>query len=233
MNTRILLVEDDERLAELTAEYLTRNDLQVAIEPRGDAAESRILAEQPDLVILDVMLPGKDGFEVCRAVRSQYRGVILMLTARDEDFDQILGLELGADDYIAKPVQPRVLLARIKALLRRLPAAGEATSSDAETMIFGQFRISQATRTAQLSDQVIDLTTAEFDLLWLLAQHAGNILSRDDLLQQLRGIGFDGLDRSIDARISRLRRKLGDDPENPTRIKTVRSKGYLFSKHDW
>lgn len=232
MNTRILLVEDDARLAELTAEYLSRNDLNVSIEPRGDTAEARILAEQPDLVILDVMLPGKDGFEVCRAVRPQYRGVILMLTARDEDFDQILGLEMGADDYIAKPVQPRVLLARIKALLRRLPAPGEP-AGESEAMIFGQFRISQATRTATLGGTSIDLTTAEFDLLWLLATHAGNVLSRDDLLQELRGIGFDGLDRSIDARISRLRKKLNDDPENPTRIKTVRGKGYLFSKHDW
>ena len=232
MNARILLVEDDERLAELTAEYLSKNDLQVTIEPRGDTAEARILAEQPDLVILDVMLPGKDGFEVCRAVRQQYRGVILMLTARDEDFDQILGLEMGADDYIAKPVQPRVLLARIKALLRRLPAHDEHTGEN-ETMVFGQFRISQATRTACLGSDSIDLTTAEFDLLWLLASHAGNVLSRDDLLQELRGIGFDGLDRSIDARISRLRKKLNDDPENPTRIKTVRGKGYLFSKHDW
>ena len=155
-----------------------------------------------------------------------------MLTARDEDFDQILGLELGADDYIAKPVQPRVLLARIKALLRRLPTSNEV-ESDIESKTFGQFRISQSTRTAMLNSQVIDLTTAEFDLLWLLASHAGNVLSRDDLLQELRGIGFDGLDRSIDARISRLRKKLNDDPENPTRIKTVRGKGYLFSKHDW
>ncbi len=234
MTTRILLVEDDTRLAELTAEYLKKNDLEVSIEPRGDTAEARILAEQPDLVILDVMLPGKDGFEVCRGVRQQYRGVILMLTARDEDFDQILGLELGADDYIAKPVQPRVLLARIKALLRRVPAGtGEHAEPDHESMVFGQFRISQATRTASLNGDSIDLTTAEFDLLWLLASHAGNVLSRDDLLQQLRGIGFDGLDRSIDARISRLRKKLNDDPENPTRIKTVRGKGYLFSKHDW
>jgi two-component system, OmpR family, response regulator len=232
MNTRILLVEDDARLAELTAEYLARNDLTVNIEARGDTAEARILAEQPDLVILDVMLPGKDGFEVCRAVRPQYRGVILMLTARDEDFDQILGLEMGADDYIAKPVQPRVLLARIKALLRRLSSPGEP-AVDVESMVFGQFRISQATRTAMLGGNSIDLTTAEFDLLWLLATHAGNVLSRDDLLQELRGIGFDGLDRSIDARISRLRKKLNDDPENPTRIKTVRGKGYLFSKHDW
>ena len=235
MSTRILLVEDDERLAKLTAEYLRKNEFEVTIEGRGDTAEARILKEDPDLVILDVMLPGKDGFEVCRAVRQQYKGVILMLTARDEDLDQILGLELGADDYIAKPVQPRLLLARIKALLRRAPGSGESGPSADETdeLEFGNFRISQATRHAHLGEDIIDLTTAEFDLLWLLARHAGNILSRDDLLQELRGIGFDGLDRSIDARISRLRRKLGDDPENPTRIKTVRGKGYLFSKHDW
>lgn len=229
---RILLVEDDQRLADLTAEYLQRNDFQVSIESRGDTAEARILAEQPDLVVLDVMLPGKDGFEVCRGVRPAYKGVILMLTARDEDFDQILGLELGADDYIAKPVQPRVLLARIKALLRRMPC-NTATPVEKKEQVFGTFRISQSTRTAQLDGQALDLTTAEFDLLWLLATHAGTILSRDDLLQELRGIGFDGLDRSIDARISRLRKKIGDDPENPARIKTVRGKGYLFSQHDW
>ena len=237
MKTRILLVEDDERLADLTAEYLRKNDFEVGIEPRGDTAEERILREDPELVVLDVMLPGKDGFEVCRAIRDKYKGVILIMTARDEDLDQILGLELGADDYIAKPVQPRLLLARIKALLRRAPAAttgGENTDSGEVTRLaFGSFSISQTTRSTYLGSESIDLTTAEFDLLWLLAKHAGNILSRDDLLQELRGIGFDGLDRSIDARISRLRRKLGDDPENPTRIKTVRGKGYLFSKHDW
>ncbi|MBL8398059.1 MAG: winged helix-turn-helix domain-containing protein [Candidatus Accumulibacter sp.] len=239
MKTRILLIEDDAKLAELTAEYLRKNDFQVTIEGRGDAAEARIVNERPDLVVLDIMLPGKDGFEICRAVRPVYHGVILMLTARDEDLDQILGLELGADDYIAKPVQPRLLLARIKALLRRSPnvvggQAGEAGDPDQpDELTFGRFRISQATRDTSLGDDSIDLTTAEFDLLWLLAKHAGTILSRDDLLQELRGIGFDGLDRSIDARISRLRRKLGDDPENPLRIKTVRGKGYLFSKHDW
>lgn len=233
MSAHILLVEDDERLAELTAEYLRKNGFEVGIESHGDRAEARILGDKPDLVMLDVMLPGKDGFEICRAVRNAYRGVILMLTARDEDLDQILGLELGADDYIAKPVQPRVLLARVKALLRRLPAGNGQSSEASDQLVFGQFHISQTTRTAALADQTIDLTTAEFDLLWLLAQHAGSVLSRDDLLQELRGIGFDGLDRSIDARISRLRKKLGDDPENPTRIKTVRGKGYLFSKHDW
>ena len=235
MKTRILLIEDDKRLADLTAEYLRKNEFEVHIESRGDTAEARILKDNPDLVILDVMLPGKDGFEVCRSVRAQYAGVILMLTARDEDLDQILGLELGADDYIAKPVQPRLLLARIKALLRRAPlvANEQGAASETEELAFGNFSISQATRSAHLGDEPIDLTTAEFDLLWLLASHAGSILSRDDLLQELRGIGFDGLDRSIDARISRLRRKLGDDPDNPTRIKTVRGKGYLFSKHDW
>ena len=235
MTLRILLIEDDQRLANLTAEYLRKNDFEVGIEERGDTAEARILKENPDLVILDIMLPGKDGFEVCRAVRERYKGVILMLTARDEDLDQILGLELGADDYLAKPVQPRLLLARIKALLRRAPAAthGSEDNSANSELAFGSFRISQATRSSQLGAENIELTTAEFDLLWLLASHAGSVLSRDDLLQKLRGIGFDGLDRSIDARISRLRRKLGDDPENPTRIKTVRGKGYLFSKHDW
>ena len=235
MNPRILLVEDDERLAELTAEYLKKNDFVVDIEGRGATAEARILESRPDLVVLDIMLPGQDGFAVCRAVRPKYEGIILMLTARDEDIDQILGLELGADDYITKPVPPRVLLARIKALLRRAgPAddAGEAGSA-LDSLTFGNFSISQQTRSAMLAGEQIDLTTAEFDLLWLLARHAGSILSRDDLLQQLRGIGFDGLDRSIDARISRLRKKLNDDPDNPTRIKTVRGKGYLFSRHDW
>jgi two-component system, OmpR family, response regulator len=233
MSARILLVEDDERLAELTAEYLRKNDFDVSIEGRGDLAEGRILREAPDLVVLDIMLPGKDGLEVCRAVRPDYRGVILILTARDEDFDQILGLELGADDYIAKPVPPRLLLARVKALLRRLPANEKGSESNRRELAFGQFHISQSSRTAAIGNETLDLTTAEFDLLWFLAQHAGEILSRDDLLQELRGIGFDGMDRSIDARISRLRKKIGDDPDNPTRIKTVRSKGYLFSQHDW
>ena len=172
MKTRILLVEDDTRLADLTAVYLRKNDFEVTIEERGDTAEARILNDNPELVILDVMLPGKDGFEVCKAVRERYKGVILMLTARDEDLDQILGLELGADDYLAKPVQPRLLLARIKALLRRTPgiASGEPVEQgdDAE-LSFGKFRISQATRSTHLGDEIIDLTTAEFDLLWLLA----------------------------------------------------------------
>jgi two-component system OmpR family response regulator/two-component system response regulator RstA len=226
----ILLVEDDARLAHLTAEYLGNNEFAVQIENRGDKAEARILAEQPDVVILDIMLPGRDGFELCRSIRPLYSGIIMMFTARDEDFDQILGLELGADDYITKTVPPRVLLARIKTLLRRQQGSARP---DKKELAFGNFHISQATRTARAGEEELDLTTAEFDLLWLLASHAGSILSRDELLHALRGIGFDGLDRSIDARISRLRKKIGDDSDNPTRIKTVRGKGYLFSRHEW
>ena len=234
---KILIADDNQQITSILANYARKEGFEPLVALDGQQALELFEQHEKniDVVLLDVMMPKLDGFEVCRAIRAKYKGVILMLTARDEDLDQILGLELGADDYIAKPVQPRLLLARIKALLRRAPGSGESGPSADETdeLEFGNFRISQATRNAHLGEDIIDLTTAEFDLLWLLARHAGNILSRDDLLQELRGIGFDGLDRSIDARISRLRRKLGDDPENPTRIKTVRGKGYLFSKHDW
>ncbi|KIA79724.1 chemotaxis protein CheY [Chromobacterium piscinae] len=235
MAQHILIVEDDARLAELIAAYLTKYGYQVSLHGRGDTAPAVILDARPDLVVLDVMLPGKEGFDVCRDVRPHYGGRILMMTARDEDVDEILGLELGADDYLAKPVEPRRLLARIRALLRRSGAQSEGGGVVVEndSITFGQFRISQATREALLGDEQIELTTAEFDLLWLLATHAGQVLSRDDIMSELRGIGFDGLDRSIDARISRLRRKLGDNPDTPARIKTVRGKGYLFSRSDW
>ena len=233
MNHRLLLIEDDQRLADLVCTYLRKHGYEVSHHARGDDAPEQILAILPDLVILDVMLPGKDGFEICRAVRHRYSGRILMMTARDEEIDEILGLELGADDYLAKPVEPRLLLARIRALLRRNDSDSTPEDGNHVELAFGGFRISQQNRTATLHDQSLELTTAEFDLLWLLASHAGEILSRDDIMNNLRGIGFDGLDRSIDARISRLRRKLDDNPETPTRIKTVRGKGYLFSRSDW
>lgn len=232
MPPRLLLVEDDQRLADLVRVYLSKHGYEVLHHGRGDTAAEQILAENPDLVILDVMLPGKDGFEVCRDIRPRYHGRILMMTARDEEIDEILGLELGADDYLTKPVEPRRLLARIRALLRRSEGENSQASEDGR-IVFGQFSISQATREAALGSDTLELTTAEFDLLWLLASHAGEILSRDDIMNALRGIGFDGLDRSIDARISRLRKKLGDNPDTPTRIKTVRGKGYLFSRSDW
>jgi len=227
---RILIVEDDERLAELTQEYLIKNGLEVAVEADGNRAIRRILTEQPDMVVLDVMLPGADGLTVCREVRGQYKNPILMLTARTEDMDQVLGLEMGADDYVAKPVQPRVLLARIRALLRR---ADTVVSEEAPQRVeFGNLIIDNGGRSVVLEGSPVDFTSAEYDLLWLLASNAGRILSREDIFERLRGIEYDGQDRSIDVRISRIRPKIGDDPENPKRIKTVRSKGYLFVKEN-
>lgn len=227
---RVLIVEDDERLATLTQDYLRKNGLDVAIETDGNRAIRRIISEQPDIVVLDVMLPGSDGLTVCREVRSQFHNPILMLTARTDDMDQVLGLEMGADDYVAKPVQPRVLLARIRAMLRR----SETTPSDEvpQRLEFGDLIIDNGGRSVTLNDELVDFTSAEYDLLWLLASNAGRILSREDIFERLRGIEYDGQDRSIDVRISRIRPKIGDDPENPKRIKTVRSKGYLFVKEN-
>ncbi|RJG13973.1 response regulator [Pseudomonas cavernicola] len=225
---QILIVEDDQRLAELTREYLESNGLKVAIESNGAQAAARILKEQPDLVVLDLMLPGEDGLSICRKVRGRYDGPILMLTARSDDMDQVLGLEMGADDYVCKPVRPRVLLARIRALLRRSEGAEVLTVESQRRLEFGVLVIDSAMREAWLREQSIELTSAEFDLLWLLASNAGRILSREEIFTALRGIEYDGLDRSIDVRISRIRPKIGDDPMHPRLIKTVRSKGYLF-----
>jgi two-component system response regulator RstA len=225
---QILIVEDDQRLAELTREYLESNGLKVAIEGDGAKAAARILRDQPDLVVLDLMLPGEDGLSICRKVRDGYHGPILMLTARSDDMDQVLGLEMGADDYVCKPVRPRVLLARIRALLRRSEGVTETVPVDQRRLEYGVLVIDSAMREAWLREQSIELTSAEFDLLWLLASNAGRILSREEIFTALRGIEYDGLDRSIDVRISRIRPKIGDDPMHPRLIKTVRSKGYLF-----
>ncbi len=224
---QILIVEDDQRLAELTQEYLQSNGLQLAIESDGARAAARILKEQPDLVVLDLMLPGEDGLSICRKVRGQFAGPILMLTARTDDMDEVLGLEMGADDYVCKPVRPRVLLARIRALLRR-SEGGEAPVENQRRLEFGPLVIDSAMREAWLRGASVELTSAEFDLLWLLAANAGRILSREEIFTALRGIEYDGQDRSIDVRISRIRPKIGDDPMHPRLIKTVRSKGYLF-----
>ncbi|SRR5690554_126134 len=231
---RILIVEDDERLADLTREYLESNGLTVSHESHGGNAVDRIRAERPDLVVLDLMLPGEDGLSICRRVRPFYDGPIIMLTARSDDLDQVLGLEMGADDYVGKPVKPRVLLARIRALLRRASSAaeGEDGASDEEPvrLQFNDLVVDRSMREAWLNDESIDLTSAEFDLLWLLARSAGRVLSREEIFTALRGIEYDGQDRSIDVRVSRIRPKIGDDPVHPRRIKTVRSKGYLFVK---
>ena len=176
---RILLVEDDVRLAALIQDYLTQHGMHVAVEHRGDRAATRILSEQPDLVILDLMLPGLDGFGVCRRIRPAYRGPVLMLTASDEDADQVAGLEMGADDYVVKPAPPRVLLARARSLLRRAQGGGDAPEQrDVNTLSFGSLQIQRDTRSVRLHDQAVDLTTSEFDLLWRLASHAGSVLDR-------------------------------------------------------
>ncbi len=223
-SNRVLIVEDDQRLAELTAEYLQANGFEVAVEGDGARAARRIIDSQPDLVILDLMLPGEDGFTICRKVRAHYPGPILMLTARSDDLDQVQGLDLGADDYVCKPVRPRLLLARISALLRRR----EAPENKRQHLQFGPLRIDHSLREAWLREQGIELTSAEFDLLWLLMSNAGRVLSREEIFTSLRGVGYDGQDRSIDVRISRIRPRIGDDPIHPRMIKTLRGKGYLF-----
>lgn len=229
----IMVIEDDVELARLTAEYLEKRGIKVSVEHRGDEALARIAREQPHLLVLDVMLPGIDGFDICRQLRSQGSDIpIVMLTARDEDIDQVLGLEMGADDYLSKPVQPRVLLAHIKAILRR-STSQEKIVTDGESLQFGQLRISRNSREVKLGADQIDLTTAEFDLLWLLAANAGRVLPRNEILKALRGLDYDGIDRSIDSRVSRLRRKLGDDAIASAHIKTVRPHGYLFSPNAW
>jgi two-component system OmpR family response regulator/two-component system response regulator RstA len=230
---RVLIVEDDVELARLTAEYLEKRNIQVTIEHRGDEAMARIAREQPHLLVLDVMLPGMDGFDICRALRTAGSELpIIMLTARDEDIDQVLGLEMGADDYLAKPVQPRVLLAHIKAILRRASTL-EKIGTAGDALQFGQLRVSKVSREVKLGGKNVDLTTAEFDLLWLLATNAGRVLPRNEILKSLRGLDYDGIDRSIDSRVSRLRRKLGDDAIGSAHIKTVRPHGYLFSPSAW
>ena len=218
---RVLIVEDDRRLAALTAEYLRDNGLDVAVHHSGAGAVERILAEQPDLVVLDIMLPVKEGTVICTELQGRYRGGILMLTARDNEMDELLGLELGADDYVAKPVPPRLLLARIHSLLRRL----DGHRRDGVVLVAGALRIDPARREAWVGGSPLALTDSEFDLLQLLARHAGELVSRDALMREIRGLEYDGLDRSIDNRVSRLRRKLPDDG---LRIKTVRGRGYLL-----
>ena len=226
-NSTILIVEDDQKLAGLISEFLQQQGLPVAHEANGAEAVQRILDTQPALVVLDLMLPGEDGLSICKRVREAgFARPILMLTARSEDQDHIHGLELGADDYVTKPVRPQVLLARIRALLRR---SGEPESSGVSSRLsFGGLVIDNDRREAWLTEDLIELTGAEFDLLWLLASNAGRILSREEIFVSLRGIEYDGQDRSIDVRISRIRPKIGDDPDLPRIIKTVRSKGYLF-----
>ncbi|AMV19255.1 response regulator [Planctomyces sp. SH-PL14] len=229
MEWRILLVEDDSELASMVADFLAPHGFSVTIEARGDRAAERIRAEPHDLLILDVNLPGLDGLTLCRTVRSDFKGPILILTARGDEVDEVVGLEVGADDYLAKPVRPRVLLARLRAHLRR--SAASAMPQGGNRIAIGAMAIDAGRRTVQMSGQEIRLTSAEFDLLWLLAENVGQVVSRGDIYLRIHGVEYDGLDRSIDLRVSRLRKKLGDDPVDPQRIKSIRNTGYLLSVH--
>jgi len=226
----ILLVEDDLRLAELVSRYLESNGFSVAIASRGDEVAGTVEREPPDLVILDLGLPGEDGFTVCRQLRLMYSNPILILTARDSDIDHVLGLELGADDYVIKPVEPRVLLARIGALLRR---SRGALGPERKLLQFGKLTIIASSSAVYLDGQSIALSGNEFDLLLYLASHPGKIQSRETLFKDLFKREYDGMDRMLDIRISRLRRKLGDEAETAERIKTIWGQGYLFVPDAW
>jgi DNA-binding response OmpR family regulator len=226
----ILLVEDDSELAEWIREFLVQQDFQVSIADRGDTAVDMIRELTPDLVLLDIMLPGKDGHQVCREAREFYQQPILILTANDGELDEVMGLELGADDFMPKPVRPRVLLAHIKALLRRKTTTSE---QKLDQINFGIFTINQSAKSVTLRGDSVSLSSTEFDLLWVLANHAGQVMHRNELVQKLRGFDYDGFDRTIDVRISRLRKKLGDNLQQPERIKTVWGKGYLFVPNAW
>lgn len=226
----ILLVEDDQRLAELTRDYLVQHGFQVEIEGHGDRAIARFKAVEPSMVLLDLSLPGKDGIEICREIRAIFAGPILMLTARDTNIDEVVGLEAGADDYITKPVDPMVLVARIRAVLRRENLAIQAPTQNIE---LGALHVNTQSRQVKLSGKEVSVTSMEFELLRILAENAGTVMSRDQLSLESRGIYYDGMDRTVDVRISRLRKKLGDDLDSPKRIRTIWGKGYLLAPDTW
>ena len=223
MATQVLIVDDDEKLTGLLTDYLARYILTVRAASHPDEGLRLLRADPPDLVILDVMLPGMDGFALCRRIRETSRVPIIMLTARGDVTDRVVGLEIGADDYLAKPFEPRELVARIQAVLRR----GTPHVAD-EQVTVGRLELNWSARSARLDGVPLALTTAEFDLLGLLVRHRGRILSRDRIMDETRGVDWEAFDRSVDVLVSRVRQKLGDDPRQPAWIRTVRGAGYLF-----
>lgn len=231
---KLLLIEDDPRLASLVSEFLSRYGFDVHINGRGDTALNAFHRVRPDVIVLDLMLPGLDGLEVCRQIRKLAATPILMLTARVDTMDQITGLEIGADDYLPKPVEPRLLLARLRAVLRRGAPAPVVTEGAAPAQLcFGRLCIDQLSRDVRWQDQLVELKTTEYNLLLVFARAPGEVLSRDHLMMQLRGVEFDGLDRSIDAGVSRLRKRFDDLALEPQKFKTVWGRGYLFNPYAW
>jgi DNA-binding response OmpR family regulator len=236
MNTHLLMIEDDHRLAQMVAEYLGHNGLQVAHQADGTSGLAQLQSPDtgslPDLVILDLMLPDIDGLEVCRRIRAlpgpAAQVPVLMLTAKGDPMDRIIGLELGADDYLPKPFEPRELLARIRAILRRRGDGG--TPAAGQSLRFGSLEIDRDARTVTVGGQVADLTSYQFDLLVTLAERAGRVLTRDQIMEAVRGRELEAFDRSIDVHMGRIRAAIESDPKTPKRILTVRGVGYVFAK---
>ncbi len=225
----VLLVEDDAVFSMLVQRTLEKGGYRVTLLEDSPTVVDRVRNESFDVLIIDGNLPSGDGFDLCRQLRPMFSGVIVLLTGRDDDLDELLGLELGADDYIRKPVEPRLVLARLKAHQRR-HQRDTNTHGSATELKFGEISIHLERREVFRSGERLSLTDAEFDLLAALTNRAGEIVDRDTLFQGARGVEYDGLDRSIDMRVSRLRKLLGDDPSQPHIIKTVRGRGYLFAR---
>ena len=226
MAERILIVEDDFRLAEMLTEYLGQAGFHVAVAPLGANALQRLVATPYDAVVLDLMLPDIDGLDVCRQLRSKSDVPIIMLTARGDSTDRIVGLEMGADDYLPKPFEPRELLARLRAILRRR----KSSSSTERPLWFGRLEIDQPARALRIDGELRAVTSYQFTLLLALAENAGRVLSRESLFDLVKGEHQDFFDRSIDVHVSRIRAAIEDDPRNPRRIITVRGAGYVFAK---
>lgn len=225
-NNTILIVEDDEKLGRLLLGYLSEEGFSVRLEPRGDRAAERVRTEAPAVLILDLMLPGRDGLSICREIRPWYPGCILMLTARRAEVDQILGLELGADDYVTKPVDPRLLLARVRSLLRRARVEAPVVVDE---ITVGPLALDRRRRSCTVDGAAVDLTDTEFGLLWMLGARAGDVVSREDLFRDVLGIPYDGLDRGVDVHLSRIRRKLEAVGFSGQHVRSVRGSGYLLA----
>jgi len=225
MAERILLIEDDSRLAEMVSEYLGESGFRVSVAAGGRAGLERLAREPFDALVLDLMLPDMDGLEVCRELRAKSDTPVLMLTARGDAADRIVGLELGADDYLPKPFQPRELLARLRAILRRGKSRGRAAP-----LRFGSLEIDRDSRSVRVDGQERSLTGYQFALLVALAENAGRVLSRETLMDLVKGEPLEAFDRSIDVHVSRIRAAIEDDPKKPRRIVTVRGAGYVFAK---
>lgn len=228
--THVLVVDDDHEITELLDTYLTRNQFRVSTAHNGQQMMARLDKLPIDLIVLDIMMPGEDGFSLCKKVRATSAIPIIMLTAGNDETDRIIGLELGADDYMSKPFNPRELLARIKAVLRRVEDRAHVHEAPAQRIHFGPWTLdSQHRQLLHERGDVLPLNGADFDLLQLFIKHPGEILSREDLFQRLKGRELSPYDRSIDVQISRLRHKLDDNGKSPQLIKTVRGQGYVLT----